>query len=37
MKSNYAPPKVIIKVCYRDIITASAPETKDGFDKNWLY
>lgn len=36
MKSNYAPPKVIVKIYYEDIITASTPETTEGFDKDWL-
>ena len=36
MKSNYVTPKVIVKVFYKDVITASTPETTEGFDKAWL-
>ena len=36
MKSNYVTPKVIVKVFYEDVITASIPETTEGFDKAWL-
>ena len=36
MKSNYAPPKVIVNVFYEDVITASTPETTEGFEKAWI-
>lgn len=36
MKSNYVTPKVIVNVYYEDVITASTPETMEGFDMDWL-
>ena len=36
MKRNYVTPKVMVKVIYKDVITASTPEATEGFDKNWL-
>ena len=36
MKSNYVTPQVILNVFNEDVITASTPETYDGFDRAWI-
>ena len=36
MKSNYVTPQVIFNVFNEDVITASTPETYDGFDRAWI-
>lgn len=36
MKSNYVTPQVIFTTFNEDVITASIPETTDGFNKDWI-
>ena len=36
MKRNYVAPQISLCRMYADVITASTPETYEGFDKNWI-
>ena len=36
MKETYVTPIVTVSFIYEDIVTASIPETTEGFDRAWL-